>query len=211
MSFRDLEITAQEAVAFDEFSRLDAAEWIEAQPVQSVPPSHRKFQKGDQLPLDRALFWQIATGCVKATTWDEAGEVVCLGLWGEGDIVGAPLTQLMPYQLECLSVVEVRSLAVSGLYLQQLISQHSRQVEALLNIVHCRRMRDRLLKALTWLMQKFGKRTSDGWLLDFWLTHQTLAEMTGTTRVTITRLLSELEEQGEIMRISRHRILLADR
>jgi CRP-like cAMP-binding protein len=211
MSFKDLEITAQEAVAFDAFDRLDAAHWIEAQPVQTLLPSHRKFQKGDQLPLDRALFWQISAGCVKATTWDEAGEVVCLGLWGEGDIVGAPLTQLMPYQLECLSVVEVRSLAVSGLYLQQLISQHSRQVEALLNIVHCRRMRDRLLKALTWLMQKFGKRTSDGWLLDFWLTHQTLAEMTGTTRVTITRLLSELEQQGEIMRISRHRILVADR
>ncbi len=173
----------------------------------------QRFQKGEQLTLDPQLCWQIEVGCVKSMTWDEAGDVVCLGLWGEGDVVGAPLTQLAPYQLECLSAVQARSVLVSGNYsqqnyLQQLISHHSRQIESLLNIVHCRRISDRLMKALTWLVQKFGKRTSDGWLLDFWLTHQTLAEMTGTTRVTVTRLLHELEREGQIIRQSRHRILL---
>jgi CRP-like cAMP-binding protein len=168
----------------------------------------RRFQKGEQLLLEQELFWQIEVGCVKSTTWDEAGDVVCLGIWGEGDVVGAPLTQLAPYQLECLSEVKARSLSISGKYLQQLIANHSRQIESLLSIVHCRRISDRLLKALAWLVQKFGKRTSDGWLLDFWLTHQTLAEMTGTTRVTVTRLLNELEQEGRIVRQSRHRILL---
>jgi CRP-like cAMP-binding protein len=168
----------------------------------------RHFQKGEQLTLDPQLFWQIEAGCVKSMTWDEAGDVVCLGLWGEGDVVGAPLTQLAPYQLECLSEVKARSVLVSGNYLQQLIAHHSRQIESLLNIVHCRRISDRLIKALTWLVQKFGKRTREGWLLDFWLTHQTLAEMTGTTRVTVTRLLHELEQEGRIIRQSRHRILL---
>jgi CRP-like cAMP-binding protein len=179
-------------------------------PVESMTSEAilRRFQKGEQLNLEQELFWQIEQGWVKTTTWDEFGDVVCLGIWGEGDIVGAPLTQLQPYQLECLSEVKARSLTVSGNYLQQLISSHSRQTEALLSIVHCRRMSDRLLKALDWLVQKFGKRTTEGWLLDFWLTHQTLAEMIGTTRVTITRLLSELEQQGRITRQSRHRILL---
>ena len=47
-----------------------------------------------------------------------------------------------------------------------------------------------------------------GRLIDLRLTHQDLAELLGTTRVTVTRSLIQLEQQGLIQRLSLQRIVL---
>jgi CRP-like cAMP-binding protein len=42
------------------------------------------------------------------------------------------------------------------------------------------------------------------------LTHEDLAEMLGSTRVTITRILGQFEQEGLIARLSLHRIVLRE-
>ena len=42
------------------------------------------------------------------------------------------------------------------------------------------------------------------------LTHEDLAEMLGSTRVTITRVLGQFEQEGLIDRLSLHRIVLRE-
>lgn len=60
------------------------------------------------------------------------------------------------------------------------------------------------------LLKKIGREVETGHLIDLRLTHQDIAEMLGTTRVTITRTLSQFEQQGLIHRPPLRRIVLKE-
>ncbi|HEY9707605.1 MAG TPA: Crp/Fnr family transcriptional regulator, partial [Oculatellaceae cyanobacterium] len=153
--------------------------------------------------------WKIEQGIVRTLTWSEQGTLTVLGYWGQGDVVGQPLSSLHPYTIECWTGVEVSCIpsqhwhhALDAIFL------HTQQTKELLNIVRIERVTQRLLQLLVWLTQKFGREMSSGKLIDVRLTHQAIAELIGTTRVTITRLLKEFEQQGIIARPRRNFILL---
>jgi CRP-like cAMP-binding protein len=69
-------------------------------------------------------------------------------------------------------------------------------------------MRERLRLFLVWLAHKFGQQMEHGWQIGFRLTHQDLADAIGSSRVTVTRLLSKLEKQGAIARFDRGQIIV---
>jgi CRP-like cAMP-binding protein len=108
--------------------------------------------------------------------------------------------------------VEVE-LIPSHLYPQAIdaIFLHSQQTEELLSIVRHERVHYRLRQLLVWLARKFGRPVESGLLIDLRLTHQAIAESIGTTRVTVTRLLNEFEQEGAIGRPKRHFIVLRQR
>lgn len=166
------------------------------------------FRRGDFLPLQPDLLWRIESGYVRTLTWDEAGEVATLGVWGATDIVGQPLSQVENYHIECLTGVKVHNIPFHSDDLQAAMVSHIQQMEELLNIVQCKRVPLRLLKLLNWLARRFGEEVDQGRLIDLHLTHQILAEILGATRVTITRLLNQYEQEGKLTRLRRHRILL---
>ena len=58
-----------------------------------------------------------------------------------------------------------------------------------------------------WLSEKFGRDVDKGKLIDLNVTHQDIAEVLNTTRVTVTRLLQQLEEEGTVLRHKRRIIL----
>jgi CRP-like cAMP-binding protein len=147
-------------------------------------------------------------------SWLEDGTIVILGVWGPGDLVGEALTQLEPYQIECLTAVKATLLS-NDLWQYNLdttaaLLHHIKQAEEFLLIRSHRRIDAMLLRLLAWLAKKFGKEAEAGQLIDLRLTHQDIAEMLGTTRVTITRVLSQLEQQGMIRRLPLHRIVLKE-
>jgi CRP-like cAMP-binding protein len=51
---------------------------------------------------------------------------------------------------------------------------------------------------LRWLKQNFGQKVAQGSRLSIRLTHQEIANVCGTTRVTISRLMGKLKQQGKI-------------
>lgn len=87
---------------------------------------------------------------------------------------------------------------------------HIQQTEELTVIRSYRRIDLMLLKLLAWFAQKFGCEAKTGQLIDLRLTHQDLADMLGATRVTITRALGQLEQQGLIERLPLHRIIVRE-
>jgi CRP-like cAMP-binding protein len=171
----------------------------------------RTFSRRDLIPLEANALWQITWGAVRTVTWNEEGTPTTLGYWGTGDVVGQPLSRIVPYQIECLTSVEVKYIP-SHQYHQVLdaILLHIQQAEELLNIVRNERMYYRLQQILAWLAQKFGRPVNCGQLIDLPLTHQAIAEVTGTTRVTVTRLLNQFEREGLISRPRRHFIVVCD-
>jgi hypothetical protein len=135
--------------------------------------------------------------------------MITLGVWGAGDLVGKLFSNIDPYQIECLTKVEA-SLLTGDRWMQNpndLLS-HIRQSEEFLLIRSYRKIDIMLLKFLAWTAKKFGRTVETGLLIDVRLTHQDIAEILNTTRVTITRTLSQLEQQGLIQRLPLHRIVV---
>ncbi len=172
------------------------------------PLTQRVFSRRELIPPRQDILWRIERGAVRSATWSEQGTLITLGYWGAGDIVGHPLSKVNPYQIECLTSVEM-SILPSELWKQELeaMLSHIQQAEELLSIVHRKPVSLRLWQFLLWLERKFGRDVDQGRLIDLSITHQELAEVINTTRVSVTRMLQQFAEEGMLLRHERRLIL----
>lgn len=67
------------------------------------------YQPGDIVSYQPDSCWQIKKGLVRTLTWTEEGDLVTLGLWGVGDYVGQALAEVAPFQIECISPLEMKA------------------------------------------------------------------------------------------------------
>jgi CRP-like cAMP-binding protein len=186
-------------------------------PVQPHPPRNsmeqpRLFDRRMQLPLSSDQLWQIESGVVRTYTWTENGDLITLGIWGSGDVVGSALASSEPYQAECLTKVSA-VLVPRNLWYQftDALIRQIRMTKELIEIIRYGNAEVSFLRLLTWLAVRFGHASDQGWQIDLRLTHQELAEISGFTRVTVTRLLRTFEEQGLIQRSQRQILVLPER
>jgi CRP-like cAMP-binding protein len=166
------------------------------------------FARKETIPPRNDILWRIERGAVRTITWTEDGTYITLGYWGPGDLVGSALSKVQPYQIECLTSVEV-SIVPSYIWHQDIdaLFNHIQHTEELLSIVHLKPISLRLWKFLVWLSDKFGRNIERDKVIDLNITHQEIAEVLNTTRVTITRLLQQFEEEGVLLRYKRQIIL----
>jgi CRP-like cAMP-binding protein len=168
-----------------------------------------RFEKGSFLPVKKYPLWQIRSGLVKTSTVLEDGTVVVLGLWEKNNLVGRVLSKADPYQVECLTQVTAVPIKLeNNIQFTELLLQQIKEIEELTIIRSHKKIDLMLLKLLAWFAEKHGSLTENGHLIDLRLTHQDLADILGTTRVTITRALGYFEQQGIITRLPLHRIVL---
>ena len=172
------------------------------------PLTQRIFSRRELIPPRQDVLWQIERGAVRTLTWSEQGTFITLGYWGTGDVVGHSLSRVKPYQIECLTSVEMSILQTEQWY-QALDAMliHIQQAEELLSIVHRKPVSLRLWQFLVWLSQKFGCDIEQGRLIDLGLTHQEMAEVINTTRVSVTRMLQQFEDEGMLLRHQRRLII----
>ncbi len=71
------------------------------------------------------------------------------------------------------------------------------------------RVEQRVAGALVRLARQVGKRVRSGVLIDLPLSRQDLAEMTGTTLYTVSRILSRWESEG-LVELGRERVVIRD-
>lgn len=186
-------------------------------------PHLQHFSSRALLPLTPESLWKIEAGFVRSMTWLEDGTAVVLGIWGGGEIIGKPFSSAEPYRLECITKVEATPLAPFNLDdpsealseglsegLSKALLVHVHQFEALMQIRSYKRVDIMLLKFLSWLAERFGQDVAAGRMINLRLTHQDIAESIGATRVTVTRMLNQLEQQGVIQRLSLQRIILRE-
>ena len=96
-----------------------------------------------------------------------------------------------------------------GLLLLQGLSSRILQTETMIETLTHRDMSSRLVSFLLVLCRDFGVPSSDGITIDLRLSHQAIAEAIGSTRVTITRLLGDLRNDG-LVQIDRKKITVFD-
>ena len=98
---------------------------------------------------------------------------------------------------------------LAQMVLPQLV-RRIQQAEALLAISGQRRVEDRLQQLLLLMKREIGQPVAEGSRIGVRLTHQNLANAIGTTRVTVTRLLSKLKSEGVISIDSDRHIILKE-
>ncbi|MBD2251205.1 Crp/Fnr family transcriptional regulator [Nostoc parmelioides] len=170
--------------------------------------TQRLFTRKEVIPPCKDILWRIESGAVRTLTWSEDGSFITLGYWGVGDVIGYPLSKVNPYQIECLTSVEAITIPqhLWHQYTNNLLT-HIQRSEELLSIVHRKPLSLRLWQFLVWLSQKFGRNLENGKLIEMYITHQEIAEVLNTTRVTVTRLLQQFENEGVLVRYKRRIIL----
>jgi len=177
-------------------------------------PSFRNqtFTCRQLVPVPSKGLLRIERGAVRTVTWNEEGTPITLGYWGVGDVLGQSLSGVQPYQIECKTHVEISYIPANSCdrSLDEILA-HVRQNQAFFCIVRSESLRSRLLQLLIWLGQKFGREIAQGLLIDLRLTHQEISEALGITRITVTRLMGRLEEEGFIDRSRPQYIVLISR
>lgn len=176
-------------------------------PTRAERQIQRAFKRREYIPLNNGILWRIEIGVVRTLTLAEDGTIISLGFWGAGEAIGQALAGIQPYQIECLTNVKAIALKLDECWdLHRVMLSHIYQMQELLRVRHGQ-VQQRCLQFLDWLATKFGFRVEQGRLIPFRLTHQDVAEVLGTTRVTVTRLFQKLQQQ-RIISQSKHQILL---
>lgn len=168
------------------------------------------------------LIYIVRTGCVRLYKTLPDGRSINLGLLGpntvfaqedpyEGLSTGASAEALVD---STVSIVEAEDLATVITETPELASSMvqgmTRRMTELQTLAEHLLVRDtsvRLATTLMTLARGFGRPTADGLTaITLPLTHQSLANMIGSNRVTVTRKLIELQEKGLVKSLGRNAI-----
>lgn len=166
-----------------------------------------KFQRRELIQPYSSSLWYINKGIVRASTLDEDGILISLGFWSAGDIVGSRLSDIEPYQIECLTEVEATILYPFTVCPTSALLAHVKRMEDFLQIMQQKEVKKRLILFFRWLFCRFGQDAKDGKQLNLHLTHDQIAEAIASSRVTVTRLMKQLHQEG-FLRWSRKSHLL---
>lgn len=172
---------------------------------------------GSSVPLLRKNVWLVVRGMVKLSAISVQGDELLLGLAGPDEPFGDPLSNVQAYEartlidtdLLCLSCEELASSPHLALAVLQGMAARYRQSEAMLALLGLRRIEDRVRGFLELLANDYGQPCEQGLRLNIKLTHQELASALSTTRVTVTRVLGNLRDEGWLHIDGQRRLVIA--
>jgi CRP-like cAMP-binding protein len=166
---------------------------------------------GSTVPCN--LSWRIEDGYLRVASLGDQGESFTLGIWGPGDLVIPPLMAFDPLQLSALSTIRLVETSPNWDEREGFLVRQSQQISMLLRLSRTRPAELRLFQLLTWIGERFGRVSRRGVSLCFEelnLTHRNLAEISGLTRVTVTKAISQFRQTGTLVREGEDDWLLAE-
>ncbi len=172
---------------------------------------------GSRVPLLKKSVWLVVRGMVKLSAISVQGDELLLGLAGPNEPFGDPLSNVEVYEattlcesdLLCLTCDEIAASPHLAMALLQGMGVRYRQSEAMLGLLGLRRIEDRVRGFLELLANDYGQPCEQGLRLNIKLTHQELASALSTTRVTVTRVLGSLKDEGWLQMDGQRRLVIA--
>ncbi|MDR9405474.1 MAG: Crp/Fnr family transcriptional regulator [Halothece sp. Uz-M2-17] len=187
----------------------------------------RTFGKEERIPARPGLLYLVERGVIRLAGLSQNEGIKPPSLAEEAETflgfigTGQPfeIVTQAPYTLQAYAHVE--STSVIWLYWQDLDNwphfrweileafraQHQRKL-IWLSTLGQRQTIDRLLGFITLLVEEHGKPVEEGYCLPFPLTHAQISSAIGSTRVTVTRLMGKLRQQGKILIVEDNLICL---
>ncbi len=176
------------------------------------------FQQGQAA----VALYVLTLGQARLTQITPEGHQTLLRFLGPGEMLGAiavlgqevyPATaeavvdcQALAWEAETMTRLMERypQLALNALYL---LAVQIRELQERFQALTTERVERRVARALVRLTQHAGQKVEGGVLINLPLSRQDLAEMTGTTLYTVSRILSRWEDDG-LVESGRERILI---
>lgn len=176
----------------------------------------RKFQKGQVILFEEdtnKYMYSVLEGEVKVFSTAEDGKDTIVAFHGAGQSFGE--VSLIDQQTMPATVVAVeRSLLLIigrddffDIVLQQpkalnslllLLTGRLRHSWSQIRLLHFKDAANRIMASMKVMADERGEKHADGVLLKLRLTHQNIADMTGLTRETVTRIVDKWKKSGLI-------------
>ena len=165
-----------------------------------LPRHHVIFAPG--MPSEAVFF--IEKGRVRLTRLSPDGRTVILALLGPGDLIGEAAWESAEHDTYGETLEDTKLFQISkdsfenlirqnpefGLRLIQVIGFRLKQAQARIEDLVFRQVPSRVARLLVSLAEHHGKVTPHGIRVEFPLTHQEIADMVGSSRVTVTQVLN---------------------
>ncbi|MGH9309734.1 MAG: Crp/Fnr family transcriptional regulator, partial [Vicinamibacterales bacterium] len=164
----------------------------------------------------------LDTGSVKLAQLTPEGHQVVLRLIGPGDAFGGVAAfGGVTYPVTAEAVTDCAALEWPGSVMAGLMERYPRLTLNALRFVAARlhelqvqyrqlateKVERRVARALLRLVQQAGRRVESGVLIDLPLSREDIAQMTGTTLYTVSRIISHFEADG-ILEAGRQRMVI---
>lgn len=205
------------------FAGLDAAA------LSAVEKAARRVEVDKGAPLflqdDPAdAIFLILKGRVKLVQHTHDGRQVTLRYMTAGDTAGiVAVLEKAVYPASAVAAVAVTALRWNGRDFATLLDRYPaiaknvipflvarvHEVQEQVRELATERVERRVARVLIRLVRQSGKKTAEGVLIDMPLTRQDMAEMTGTTLYSVSRILSAWETQG-VVRVGRKKVVVRD-
>jgi CRP-like cAMP-binding protein len=203
------------------FSSLDPAALGDvraAARIKTVQAGAAFFREGDP----SSAFFVLETGSVKVAQLTPEGHQVVLRLLSPGEAFGGVAAfGGATYPVTAEAVTDSAAFEWAGPVMAGLMERHPRLALNALRLVAGRlhelqvqyrqlateKVERRVARALLRLVQQAGRRVEAGVLIDLPLSRDDVAQMTGTTLYTVSRIISRFEADG-IVEAGRQRMVI---
>ena len=191
------------------------------------PKSQRTFKKGEYvyMPEDHAdKIYLITEGRVKIGAYGDSGKEITKALLGSGEVfgelslVGTDKRRDFAYAMEDTDVCVVSTKDMKNLlrehnrlslFMMKLMGSRVLEMENRLESLVFNDSRSRIVDFLLELINKKGQRVGYEHVVRKFITHQEIANLTATSRQTVTTVLNELRNKN-IITFNRKRLLVRD-
>ncbi len=188
---------------------------------------HKTFEKGEYIYLpeqssDKIYF--LTKGRVKIGTYGESGKEITKTIlepgqvFGELSMIGEEKRRDFAYAMESsevcvLTVDEMKGLMRDhnglSLFFMKIMGSRVLEMENRLESLVFKDSRSRIVEYLVNLVHKKGQRVGYEWVVRKFITHQEIANLTATSRQTVTTVLNELRSVN-LLTFNRKRLLVRD-
>lgn len=188
---------------------------------------HRRFKKGEYIYLpeehsDKMYF--LTEGRVKIGTYSSTGKEITKAILGMGEVfgemslIGEGKRRDFAYAMEdaemcVLTVKDMKSLMRDNtrisMFMVKILGDRTRRMEQRLESLVFKDSRTRIVEFLHQLATEKGRRIGYEQEVRKFITHQEIANLTATSRQTVTTVLNELRNKN-ILVFNRRRLLVRD-
>lgn len=174
----------------------------------------RTYKKGEFLYHQEdvsSLFYFILSGRVQVSIFREDGGEFVLEVMGRWALCGeADAFELAPRFSAAVAVEETEVMVFDASTMEQVFATHPELAVALLRIASLKQRvlgrrlehlaspkpEKRIIELLNRLADLYGREENGAIVIEITLTHEQISAMTGASRVTVTRTLTRLRDEG---------------
>lgn len=205
---------------FRSMSEEDLEAVLATASVRQLPEGRAAFEQGQTA----SEFFALLHGRLKVIQTTPDGQQVVVRHVSPGDIFGIARAMRRPdFPATAVAVVESLALAwpssqwepfiarspVLAMNALQTVGQRLQDAHTRIRELSTEEVERRVAHAILRLVQQAGRRTEEGILIDFPVTRQDIAEMTGTTLHTVSRVMTAWETKG-LVASARKKVVVKD-